>query len=121
MSPLWRGIGCLLMIVVPLLSYLIGQVLLQEAKKRAFVPEYLLAPIRLPNWAWGLPVLGEIARFLYSLKEPGATLVFFLITLLILSSLISLIYSSLYQTFGPPRYGELDAPPPKIKTKEYKR
>lgn len=121
MSPIWRGIGCLLMIVVPILSYYIGLALLQAAKQRSLVPDYLLARIELPAFAWNLPVLGPLARFLYSLQDPWATLLFFLVTLFLLSGLISLVYSALYEMFGPPRYGELDAPPPRVKTKEYKR
>lgn len=121
MSPIWRGIGCVLMIVVPTLSYYLGRVLLRVAKQRHLVPDYLLARIELPASAWNLPVLGPLARFLYSLQDPWATLLFFLVTLFLLSGLISFVYSALYEAFGPPRYGELDAPPLRVKTKEYKR
>jgi hypothetical protein len=121
LNPIWRGIGCLLMVFVPAISYGIGYAFLQEFKRRGLVPTELLGYIQFPEWVWGVPFLNTIARFLGSLKDLWGMLVFFFATLFILSGLVSLIYSAIYQFVGPPRYTDLDAPPPKRKTKEYKR
>lgn len=120
-SPLWRGIGCILMIVVPAISYVVAHAFLQEAKALGWVPPELLGRIQFPDWMFGVPFLDTIARFFGSLKDPWAMLIFFFVTLFILSGLISLVYSALYQTLGPSRYTELDAPPSRDKGKEYKR
>lgn len=121
MSPIWRGIGCLLMIIVPALSYLIGYAFLQAAKNRGLIPASLLGYPKFPDWVYGTRVLNTAAGFISNLKDPLAMLIFFFATLFLLSGLISLIYSAIYQTIGPPRYTELDALPSKHKTKEYKR
>jgi hypothetical protein len=121
MNPLWRGIGCLLMLIVPAISYGVSFVFLQEAKRRGLVPPELLGYFHFPDWIWGVPFLNTIAQFLGSLKDVWAMLIFFVVILFILSGLVSLIYSMVYQIVGPARYTELDAPPSKSKTKVYKR
>jgi hypothetical protein len=119
--PVWRGIGCLLILFVPMISYGIGYLLLQEAKRLSIVPFQLLGYIHFPEWVIGVPFLSTMARFLGGFKDLGAKLVFFLVTLFILAGLVSLIYSAIYQAIGPSRYTELDAPPTGKKSKEYKR
>lgn len=121
MSPLWRGIGCVLMIVVPAISYVIAYAFLQEAKTRGWVPVDLLGHIKFPDWVFGVPFLSTLARFFGSLKDPWAMLIFFFTVLFVLSGLISFVYSALYQVLGPPRYSEMDAPPPRWRGKETKR
>jgi hypothetical protein len=121
MNPMWRGVGCLLMIVVPAISYVIGRAFLEAAKNRNLIPPGLLGHIQFPDWVWGVPFLETTARFIGSLNDPLAMLIFFFVTLLILSGLVSMIYSMIYQVIGPPRYTELDAVPSKHKAKEYKR
>lgn len=121
MNPIWRGIGCLLMLIVPAISYGIGYAFLQEAKRRNLVPPGLLGYFQFPDWVWGVPVLNSITRFLGGLQDVWAILIFFFVTLFILTGLVSLIYSMIYQFIGPARYTEFDAPPSKRKTKEYKR
>lgn len=121
MSPIWRGVGCLLMITVPIISYVVGHALLQAAKSGGLIPPEILGYPKFPEWVYGVPFLDTLARFIGSLKDPLAMLLFFFATLLLLSGLISLIYSAIYQVLGPPRYTELDAEPSRHKAKEYKR
>jgi len=121
MNPLWRGVGCLLMITIPLISYFVTYTLLQEAKRRYLVPPDLLGYIKFPNWVFDIPILNTLARFIGSLQDIWAMLLFFFAVLFVLSGLISLIYSAVYQVMGPPRYGEYDAPPPRWRGKETKR
>jgi hypothetical protein len=121
MSPIWRGIGCLLMLVVPAISFAIGYAFLQAAKSRNLIPPEILGYPKFPEWVLKVPFLATLAQFIGSLKDPVAMLIFFLVTLLLLSGLVSMVYSMIYQTMGPPRYTELDSPPEKRKAKEYKR
>jgi hypothetical protein len=121
MSPVWRGIGCLMIIIVPILSYIISHALLQEAKRLNLVPPGLLGYIHFPSWVVGVPVLDFLARFFSSLKDLGGNIIFFVVVLFILTGLVSLIWSMIYQVIGPPRYTEVDAPPSRVKAKEYKR
>ncbi len=121
MSPIWRGIGCLLIIIVPAVAYGLTYLVLQETKRLNWVPAELLGYIQFPKWVWGLPVLDPVARFLGSLQDVWAFLILYIVLLLILIGLISLAYSLIYKIIGPPRYSELDAPPANKKAKDYTR
>jgi hypothetical protein len=119
--PLWRGIGCIMMIVVPIISYGLGYIFLQEAKHRNWVPVELLGYWKFPEWAYTTPILATPVRFLGSLKDVLAMVIFFVATLIVVSGLVGFIYTAIYQVVGPARYSELDAEPTKRKTREYRR
>lgn len=121
MNPLWRGIGCLLMVIVPAISYWLANVILQEAKGMGFIPQELLGYLHFPDWAWEVPVLSTILPVFAGLRDVWAFLIFFAVIVLLISGLVSLLYSAGYQMVGPARYSELDSPPEKRKAKEYKR
>jgi len=120
-NPLWRGIGCLLMIAVPAISYWIALYLLRLAKVYEYVPAVLLGHFQIPEWSRNIPAIASLFIFISSFEDFWAKIIFFLVTLLLLSGLISLAYSVMYQIFGPARYSELDSPPENRKAKEYKR
>ncbi len=91
--PIWRGIGCLMMIIIPVISYA-GSVLLVEANlKKHWLP--------FPREFYGPPS----HPLLYA--EIGVA-----VLLSILGYLIFVIfYTVLYRFFGPPKFGPTDAPP----------
>lgn len=97
--PIWRGIGCLMMFLIPLMSYA-GAVLLVQANAAN-------------GW---LPTPRDLAR---TITLPGIGGVPFLFANLLVTALLMLIgfgvltifYSIIYRMMGPPRYGPLDAPP----------
>ena len=41
--------------------------------------------------------------------------------IVILGGIFSLVYAVMYRAVAPSRYGPMDAPPPKVKIKKYKR
>lgn len=119
---LWRGIGCVMMLVIPALSYMTGKLIIDALiKARYYIPYQLLGRPELPSLFYkseGLMViLGPIVRTNNLYAYLTAT---FLIMIL-LSGTMSLTYAIVYRFFGPSRYGPLDAPPPKYKAKTYKR
>ena len=97
--PIWRGIGCLLLLIIPVISYA-GAVLLVEANQAN-------------GW---LPISGELAR---TIVVPGLGPVRYLLANLVVTVLLSLIgfglitvlYMFAYRIMGPPQLGPLDAPP----------
>lgn len=91
--PIWQGIGCLMMIIIPVISYA-GSVLLVEANfKNRWLP--------FPREFYGPPS----NPLLYA--EIGMT-----VLLSILGYLIFVIfYSLMYKALGPSKYGPTDAPP----------
>ncbi|HLA97320.1 MAG TPA: hypothetical protein VJL34_02615 [Anaerolineales bacterium] len=97
--PIWRGIGCLMMLLVPVMSYA-GAVLLVEANQEKgwiVMPRELMAKI-------SVPVIGPV-------EHLWGNLLFALALSLIGFALLTALYALVYQFIGPPRYGPLDAPP----------
>ena len=97
--PIWRGIGCVMMILIPLISYAGAVWLVQENLKEGWmpVPAEFARPI-------SLPFLGSTP---YLLAYLLVTVVLSLIGFGVFTALYSLIYSLV----GPSQYGPLDSPP----------
>jgi hypothetical protein len=120
--PIWRGIGCLMILIVPILSYALTIILVQTGLENRWpIPRQLLGRVRFPDWVWNVPVLEDIARFIHSINNLYAILLFFVLILALLSVIFSLLYSIIYSAVAPPPYTPVDAPPPRRKTRPYKR
>jgi hypothetical protein len=95
--PIWRGIGCLLMILLPILSYASAVLLVREN----FQQRWVQIPYELTRSIF-LPYVGRI----YFLDIAVAVL------LAILGfSMLMVLYSIIARVVGPPRYGPYDVPP----------
>ncbi len=101
--PVWRGIGFLLILIIPVLSYAAALVTLDENAKRGWIdiPLELISPV--------------IEPMLY------AKILLTIIFMVIFYGIFTFISFALYSAFGPPRYGPLDAPPVEYRGKQYKR
>ena len=119
--PIWRGIGCLIIIIVPILSFAAASVMMPFFLNRGLVPEQLLFTPQIPDWLWYVPVLAQIIQFLFGRFAIFATLILTFIFILIFGGIFSVIYAFMYRMVAPSRYGPMDAPPPKVKIKKYKR
>lgn len=105
--PIWSGIGCLLLILIPVLSYA-GAVLLVEANRDAkwiAMSDELMRTVAIP--ATGLTVPHLLANLL-----AAAVLA------LIGFGLLMIIYAVLYSMIGPEKYSPLDSPPVKSSPKQ---
>ena len=91
--PIWRGIGFIMIILIPLLSYGIGLVLLQENARQGWVaiPRDLIARGADPDLYLKIILTVAISFVLYA--------VFTFISVVVL------------RAFGPKRYGPTDVPP----------
>jgi len=98
--PIWRGIGCLMIIIGPIVAVAAAHIILDMNLERAWfaVPREFAAPytISAANYT--------IDHFFGDLLVAG-------ILLLIGFAVIMIVYSIIYSIMGPPRYGPLDAPP----------
>lgn len=103
--PIWRGIGCLMLIIIPFFAYMIGDWAVQENFQQQWVaiPYDMLGP-------QGLPV-----ENLY-VKLAAAAVVS-----VILFAGYTLIYGVIYSLMGPSRYGPMDVPPMKRKPAPQRR
>ena len=97
--PLWRGIGCLMIFLIPLLAYA-GAVLLVDAnleKRWISIPPEFYWPPSNPILASQLGVALLLSMFGYFI--------------------FVIVYLFVYKIIGPPKYGPTDAPPVKRVTK----
>ena len=118
---IWRGFGCMIIIIVPILSFAAANVTLPLFLNRGLVPPQLLITPQIPAWLWYVPVLAQIIQNLFVRPAIFAILVLTFMYILILGGIFSVIYAAMYRMVAPARYGPMDAPPPKVKIKKYKR
>ena len=121
LNPIWRGIGCILIIVVPLLAFWMMLVLVPPIIATGKVPYHLVGRVHFPEWAFKFKIVGLVATFISSIDNLWISIITFFVMLVILTGFMSLPYAILYSLVGPARYTEMDAPPTKHKVKKYTR
>jgi hypothetical protein len=95
--PIWRGIGCLLLILLPIIAFAAAKVLVQENFRQHWVS--------IPEQLAGSMVVPSIGRVFYT--DLAVTIILIVIGF----GLLTVLYAMVYRLFGPPTYGPLDAPP----------
>lgn len=95
--PVWRGIGCILIIVIPLISYLIASSLINNRNE---IP-WLIIPNDL--LVFRIKDVFLLIKILYA----GLLVIIFGIIIAALTFILNRI-------FGPSRYGPLDIPPDQV-------
>ena len=120
--PIWTGIGCLMIIIVPIMSWAAAQLLVDLGHEQGWGIMYSLGGnLALPAVLYTTPYISPVADFISSIPDLSALVLFFLVILLILSGVLSFVYSIVYRVIGPPRYTSEDEPAPRIKIKRYTR
>lgn len=107
-------------LVIPIIS--IATAWLVVDKIWTLLPYWMIAPIRLPWFMYRY--LPQATFFLASILGRERLVAYSLFTLLfvfIFGGVLSFVYAVVYRVIGPPRYSPIDAPPPKVKVKRYKR
>ena len=120
-NPIWRGIGCIIMILLPLVTFGLTVLFTPMIAATGLPPTSLVGRVNLPGWAFQLPVSRDIAIFIWGINNLWLGLIVFFVILLLLSGISSVIYTAVLQVIGPPRYGEMDVPPSTYKPKKYTR
>jgi hypothetical protein len=119
---IWRGIGCLMMIIIPVISIAAAYETINYGLDNGWaIPYQLLGKPQMPSIVYKssglLTILGPIMNTPHFYAYAALSVIF----MIMLGGVISVIYAFVYRSVGPSRYGPLDAPPPKIKTKKYTR
>ncbi len=97
--PIWRGIGCLLSIIIPIFSYAVSVLFFEENARSGWIaiPYDLAVPPQVP--------LLSTINFFY------AKLILAVVLMIALYGLLIVLYSFIFQATRPPKYGPQDAPP----------
>ncbi len=120
-NPLWRGIGCILMFLLPVATFGLTFVFTPIVAATGLIPWQLLGYIKFPDWSLRAPVLGSITGFIGGINNLWLSILLFIAILVLLLGIFSLLYTVVMQVIGPPRYTDVDARPTKYKAKKYTR
>jgi hypothetical protein len=120
-SPIWRGIGCLMIVLVPAMSWAAAELSLPFFRDQGLVPRELMVVPQIPDWLRISPVLTQAYQFLFGRPGILAILVLMFIYILFIGGVMSVLYAFMYKLTAPSRYGPTDAPPTYTKVKKYKR
>jgi hypothetical protein len=120
-NPIWRGIGCILIVLDLLASYIASIFIVPLLLTTGYVPVELLGHIHFPDWVFKVPVLNGLASLISGFNNLYLSIIVFIVILVLLTGIFSLLYVAFLQFSGPPRYTELDAPPSTHRAKPYKR
>ena len=110
--PAWRGIGCVLAILVPLMAWA-GAVVFLQNNSIIPLPADLTNPMRFQLTKYDL-VNQVIVWVNANLGGRGLTLaqlLFWLAFILVGFGVLAILYGFMYRVVGPPKYGPLDSPP----------
>jgi len=119
--PAVRGIGCITMVLVPVLAYGTAILLVNGPGRSWPIPATWFGAPHLPAIMFKLQGLSPITGFLMAQNNLTANLVFAVAITLVIYAVMSIIYGYIYNMFGPSKYGPTDVPPPRVKTKKYTR
>lgn len=113
---IWRGIGCMMFILVPILSIAIAVETVDYGIEQKWrIPYQLLGYPALPDFFRLSNVIWAATEPIRSTQHFYAYATASMVVMLILGAIISVLYSIVFQVMGPPRYGPTDVPPLKIK------
>ncbi len=120
--PVMRGIGCIMIIVVPILAYGISVLLVNYGGTHGWpIPPDWFGQPTMPPLLWKLQGLQTILYFLQAQNNLKANVIFTIALIVVIGGIMSMIYGYMYTLFGPPRYGPQDEPPIRVKVKRYRR
>jgi hypothetical protein len=120
-NPYMQGIGCLLMLIVPVFAYGVGDLLAGQGFGSQVLPREWYGYLTFPSWVYSLTGLNAILQFLARIPHLPATLAIAVIVMILVGGMLSVIFGWLYSLLAPSPYGPMDVPPPRVKTKKYKR
>jgi hypothetical protein len=121
--PVMRGIGCILLVLVPILAYGMAVYLVDYGVHKGWpYPAAWLGTISIPPLLRELGGLTIIWNFLQAQNNLIANLAFAVVITIVVFGILSIIYGLTYRLFGPPQYGPTDIPPIRgRKIKRYRR
>jgi hypothetical protein len=95
--PIWRGIGCILLILLPILAFAGAKLLVQANIKQRW--------INIPQEMTGSFTAPLVGRVFF------ADLAVWIILIVIGFGLLTAVYALIYRLLGPPTRGPLESPP----------
>jgi len=110
------------MILVPVIAWFLAFATIEVGLQLGWpIPYQLTGRAVMPQALWGIQGMAPILGFIEQQPHLYATIVLCIVYVILGGGLFSVIYSFVYRFLGPPRYGPVDAPPPRVSIRKYKR
>lgn len=103
--PIWRGIGLVMMVLIPLVSFALSDVLLQWGRTRG-----VTIPVELRTGVTAVPLYGDVVD-IYAILILAAAI------MLVLFGLFTIINAAVYRASGNKTYQAFESTPQKYKKK----
>ena len=111
-----------MMILVPVISIAAGYEFINLALAKGYVVPYqLLGTPRFPDLFYQSSGMRILMAPIAAIKNFYAYALASILFMILLGGIMSFAYAIVYRMVGPARYSALDAPPPNVKAKSYKR
>ena len=117
--PVMRGIGCIMMVIVPIISFVAATVIVNTVPLP--LPPSMTRAIDIPAWLYTLNGLQSLFQYIESQPLLIAILLITLSISILLFATMSIVYGFIYKAFGPSQFGPTDEPPIRKKVKKYTR
>jgi hypothetical protein len=118
----WRGIGCLMLLIIPIISIALGiETMNYGLKEEWLIPYQLQGYPDMPKIFTSISALRQLTQPIRQTENFYGYAAFSVLYMILIGGFISVLYAIVWRVVGPDRYGPFDAPPPKIKTKKYTR
>jgi hypothetical protein len=120
--PVWRGIGCIILILIPVMAYLASTVLIQRGIEDSWsMPSDLMGHPQLPAWLYRFAFTRQFAAPIASVDNLYALIVGTLLITILAFGILAVVYGWSYRVIGPRRYTPLDAPEVERQAKRRRR
>lgn len=120
--PVMRGIGCILIAIVPIISYLSAVLIVKFGISKGWpIPPNWIGTPTIPPLLLKLQGLRTMLDFIALQTNLTANIVFAIAITVFIFGVLAVIYGFVFKLMGPPQYGPTDAPPIRVKVKRYKR
>jgi len=110
--PIWRGIGCFMAILIPIMAWA-GAIVMMSSNAPLKLPDQFNQPVifKLTEYAWLNQAILWLNANLGGRGLNFSLVTYFVIFLLVGYLVLVILYGVLYRLMGPPKYGPLDSPP----------
>jgi len=119
--PVMRGIGCIMMVIIPIISYIGSDLLISSGFGSQVIPQAWYGHIQFPPLLMKLSGPAVVLGYLSNINHLAANLVVTVVIVIVVGGFMSILYGYIFSIFGPPKYGPTDEPPIRRKVKRYKR
>ena len=115
-NPVWRGIGCILFLLIPIMSW-VGATLVLQNYQNIALPYGMTKVVTVPfiHVREIDKLITQVNQYFIATGFMTGQLFLTVIFVFIGLGIMAFLYAILYKIGGPPRYGPFDVPPNSVK------